>query len=234
MNTKALFTLILILMINIAFSKSDKITGQIIDGKSNQYISGCDITLFLNDEIYDSKQSDGTGSFTFYRLDTGNYRLRVEKNNFLTEEYFVNIIEPNSISHSFTIYLNTSKPIVAKVEIKVYPQKSEYEYFLLNHLYKNYSSDTTIVFSSTSDCFWNEQHQLLYIGLLHLETVNGVIEIKDKNELLGVFEVLPDNDLIAETPEENKNKWLSALEKITEVAEKVVIPPSVGILKAGK
>lgn len=232
MNTKALFTVIFLLIINIAFSKTDKITGQIVNGKTNQFMSNCNVTLFINDEIYDSKVSGNNGEFTFYRLDTGEYTLRIEKNNFTTEEYFVSISEPNSSTHSFKIYLNSSNPVIAKVEIKEYPQQSEYEYFLLNHLYKSYSNDTTIVFSSTSNCYWNEEHRLLYIGLMHINSKNGEIEISDNNQLLGVFEVLPDleNELaMEETPEQNK--WLSALEKISEVAGKVAIPSSVGILK---
>ena len=145
MKTKLAFTLFLILNIGIALPKGDKIEGIIRDGLTNKTISEALITLEKNGVVFDTKYTSSNGEFSFFRLNNGDYNLKIEANNFKTEDRDIIIEEINNITHAFSIYLETSKPVIAQVEVKEYPMKSDYEYFLLNHLYKNYQTDSTIL-----------------------------------------------------------------------------------------
>lgn len=225
MKTKIAFILFLILSIGIAYPKTDKIDGIIRDGVNNKLLSETLITLEKNGAVYDTKYTTDNGQFSFYRLDSGDYTLNIELNNFKTEKRKVFITSPENITHSFVIYLESSKPVIAKVDIKEYPVKSDYEYFLLNHLYKNHQTDSTILFSSTSECVWNKDHEMLYIGVLHLDIkANGNVDIMNNTSLLGAYEVMLDvKKQTALVKKESKSKkLLSLLEKVAKSAEKVI------------
>lgn len=225
MRTVLAFTVLLILTVSNTFSKTDKIEGIIRDGVNNKPLSNTLITLTKNGEVFDNKYTTESGSFAFYRLNSGDYILKFELNDYKTEERKVLITQSNNFTHSFTIYLESSKPVIANVEIKEYPLKSDYEYFLVNHLYKQYNTDSTLVFSSTGECLWNKDHEMLYVGVLHLDNKpNGETEIFETSKLLGAFEVMPDLEkaIALNTDEKKEKKWITLLEKAAESAEKII------------
>jgi len=225
MKKKLAFILFLILGIGTVYPKTYKIEGIIRDGGNNKPLSGTLITLQKNGKIFDTKYTTSDGKYAFFRLDSGNYSLTFELNNYNTEERKVLITSTNNITHSFTIYLVSSKPVIARVDIKEYPQKSDYEYFLVNHLFKQYETDSTTLFSSTGECLWNDDHEMLYIGVLHIDIkTNGNVEVLNKSILLGAYEVMPDviPHIEVEKEEKKSKKLLSLLEKVAKSAEKVI------------
>lgn len=225
MKSLIAFVVIIILSISITFSKTDKIEGIIRDGVNNKPLENTLITLIKNGKLVDTKYTIANGVFAFYRLDSGNYELKIDLNDYKTEERKVLIFQPNNITHAFTIYLESSKPIIAKVDIKEYPIKSDFEYFLINHLFKQYNTDSTIVFSSNGECIWNKNHEILYIGVLHFDIKeSGEAEIFESSNLLGAYEVLPDieNPVVVNSEVKKQKKWITLLEKAAQSAEKII------------
>ena len=113
MKTIIAFMALLIVSINNAYPKPDKIKGTIMSQQKGEPLEGCSISLYKNDTLYDTKLSNEKGEFVFYRILSGEYIITVEKDLYHIEKKVITIAQSNLHTHYLMFRMEDSIPMVA-------------------------------------------------------------------------------------------------------------------------
>ena len=125
--TKKIISAAFLCSIFISLFAQGKISGNVVDGATNEALAFANIVLYENEKVLQGVATDTEGAFVFQNIPYGKYRLTVDFASYKTEMRQLEITPSQETIHLKTIVLQENAKMLREVEIVGIASKTKFD-----------------------------------------------------------------------------------------------------------